>query len=166
MGDDVVEMILADHRTFGKLMRDLRDAAADRAALRAELAALLVAHAEAEEDEVYPTLRADAATEHEVDHGEEEHAEINQALLAFLEVEDLTGRAYEDALAELVRVVEHHTDEEEQTLLSDARTTLPAVERERLGLAFRRSRRAHLDAGCGRIDNVRRLAEHTAGRIG
>ena len=71
-GGDVVELILADHRTFEELLRTLRDNTSDRDATRRAFATLHVAHAEAEEHRVYPTLRKkDAITEHEEDHGEE-----------------------------------------------------------------------------------------------
>ena len=54
---DVVELILADHRWFEDTLRGLRDETSDRAALLADLSAVLVAHAKAEEAKVYPALR-------------------------------------------------------------------------------------------------------------
>ena len=58
---DVVDLILDDHRLFEDLLRQLRDATADREAARSALAAVLVAHGEAEEAKVYPSLvRKDA----------------------------------------------------------------------------------------------------------
>ncbi|WP_232376452.1 hemerythrin domain-containing protein [Amycolatopsis aidingensis] len=163
---DVVELILADHRRFEQLLQGLREDDTDHASLRSELAALLVAHAEAEEDEVYPKLRRAASTAHDVEHGEEEHAEINQALLAFLELTELAGDSYASTLGKLAEVVDHHTEEEEETLLKDATENLAEAERERLGVAFIASRKARLDADCGRLENVRLLVQQTAGRLG
>ncbi|NUT96183.1 MAG: hemerythrin domain-containing protein, partial [Saccharothrix sp.] len=57
MATDVVDLILNDHRRFEELFRELRDRSSDRPTLLSELAALLVAHAEAEESEVYPALK-------------------------------------------------------------------------------------------------------------
>lgn len=163
---DVVELILADHRKFEELMRGLRDVTTDRAALRAEFAALLVAHAEAEENEVYPGLRQKASsTDDAVEHGEEEHAEINQALLAFLEVADVEGEAYDEKLEELVEVVNHHTNEEEQTLLNDARKKLSPEESRQLADGFVSARKAALDTDCGRVEHVWQLVERTEDRI-
>ena len=72
---DVIELILDDHRRFEELLRQLRDSSQDRKAVRGALATLHVAHAEAEEQYVYPTLRRkDAISEHDAEHGEEEHA--------------------------------------------------------------------------------------------
>ena len=83
---DVIERILDDHRLFEELLREARRTDSDRAAARQALAEVLVAHATAEEEKVYPTLRrkAEDITPHEAEHGEEEHAEITEALLAFL----------------------------------------------------------------------------------
>src|SRR3712207_9432096 len=80
---DVIDLILDDHRLFESLLRDLRDSSADRDSVRQALATLHVAHAEAEETYVYPKLRRkDAIGEHEAEHGQEEHAEGHEALLA------------------------------------------------------------------------------------
>ena len=91
---DVVDLILDDHRLFEDLLRQLRDATADREAARSALAAVLVAHGEAEEAEVYPALvRKDAIEADEAEHGEHEHAEGNEALLALLECRARTRRS-------------------------------------------------------------------------
>src|SRR5690348_9922207 len=87
LSGDVVELILDDHRRFESLLRDLRDSSADRDAVRRAFATLHVAHACAEEKCVYPKLRRkDAVSAHDAHHGEEEHAEGNEALLAVLEL--------------------------------------------------------------------------------
>ena len=107
---DVVELILADHRTFEDLLRECRRDDRDRAAARSALAELLVAHAEAEETEVYPTLRAKRTiSAHKEEHGEHEHAEILEALLDFLDAKGTTTTKYDDALEELSKVVAHHS---------------------------------------------------------
>ncbi|HEU5456508.1 MAG TPA: hemerythrin domain-containing protein, partial [Nocardioides sp.] len=99
---DVLERILEDHRLFEDLLRLARRNDTDREAARHALAEVLVAHATAEEEEVYPTLRRGRAiTAHEEEHGEEEHAEIIEALLAFLEAKGTDTQKYDDALEEL-----------------------------------------------------------------
>ena len=135
---DVLERILEDHRLFEDLLRLARRTDADRAAARQALAEVLVAHATSEEEKVYPTLRKDRAiTAHEEEHGEEEHAEIIEALLAFLRAKGTDTQKYDDALEELATVVNHHSNEEEQTILNPAREDVPLEEREaaRRGLA-------------------------------
>ncbi|MGH1563743.1 hemerythrin domain-containing protein [Mumia sp. DW29H23] len=157
---DVIDLILDDHRRFEDLLRQLRDASSDRDAVRRAFATLHVAHAEAEEKEVYPTLRhRDAIDAHEEEHGEEEHAEGNQALLAVLELKGTDTQTFDDAVEELARVVNHHLTEEELTILNPAREGVAERARHELGEAFARERNAQVDADCGRLENVRAIVE-------
>ena len=155
---DVVELILDDHRRFEALLRDLRDSSSDRDAVRRAFATLHVAHAEAEEKYVYPKLRnKHAVGAHEADHGVEEHAEGNEALLAVLELKGTDTQAFDDAVEELARLVNHHLTEEELTILNPAREEVGAQARAELGEQFASERNRQIDADCGRIENVRRL---------
>lgn len=160
---DVVQLILDDHRLFEDLLRQLRDATADREAARQALADVLIAHGEAEEQEVYPTLvRKDAIGTHEAEHGEHEHAEGNEKLLALLECRATDTQKFDDAVEELQKALMHHIGEEEQTILNPARTDVSEQVRAELGATFAQARNAHLDSGVGSIDNVRRLVEEAA----
>jgi hypothetical protein len=155
---DVIELILDDHRRFEALLRDLRDSTSDRDAVRQALAALHVAHAEAEEKHVYPKLeRKNAITEHDAEHGEEEHAEGHEAMLKVLELGATDTQAFDDAVEELATALNHHLTEEELTILNPAREEVGEQARVELGEAFLTERNAQLDADCGSIENVRRL---------
>jgi hemerythrin-like domain-containing protein len=155
---DVLELILEDHRRFEGLLRQLRDSTSDRDAVRRALAALQVAHGEAEEQHVYPTLRKKRAIgSHEVEHSEEEHAEGNEALLALLELKGTDTQAFDDAVEKLAEALNHHMTEEELTVLNPAREEVSEEARAKLGLDFATERNAQLDADCGRIENVRAI---------
>ena len=157
---DVIDLILEDHRRFEALMRQLRDSTSDRDAVRKALAALHVAHAEAEERHVYPQLRRkDAIGEHEAEHGEEEHAEGHEALLAVLELKGTDTQGFDDAVEKLAAAVSHHLTEEELTILNPAREEVGPQVRADLGEQFARERNAQVDGGCGSVDNVRRIVE-------
>ncbi|CAL9609228.1 hypothetical protein SUDANB58_05598 [Streptomyces sp. enrichment culture] len=155
---DVVELILRDHRRMEDLFRRMRSVEADRAAALREFADLLIAHASAEEAEVYPALkRYKDIDDEEVEHGEHEHDEGNKALLALLEVEEIGSEEWDSKLEELVEAVNHHADEEERTILNGARENVAMRRREELGAAFLRERERQLKAGCGSVDHVRRI---------
>ena len=155
---DVIDLILEDHRLFESLLRDLRDSSADREAVRQAFATLHVAHAEAEEKHVYPKLRRkDAIGEHEAEHGEEEHAEGHEALLALLELKGTDTQAFDDAVEELATAVNHHLTEEELTILNPAREEVGPQVRTELGEKFARERNDQVDGDCGSLDNVRRI---------
>ena len=155
---DVIDLILEDHRRFEALMRQLRDSTSDRDAVRKALAALHVAHAEAEEKHVYPKLRnKDAITDHEAEHGEEEHAEGHEAMLKVLELKGTDTQAFDDAVEELARVVNHHLTEEELTILNPAREEVGERLRSELGETFAAERNRQIDDGCGSVSQVRDL---------
>jgi hemerythrin superfamily protein len=155
---DVVELILQDHRRMEELFRTMRNVEADRATALEEFAHLLIAHASAEEDEVYPALRRYKNVEGEdVDHSVHEHHEANEALLALLEVEETASDQWEGKLEELVTAVNHHADEEERTLLNDARENVTDDRRRELGQKFQKARAQQLESGCGSVENVRKL---------
>jgi hemerythrin-like domain-containing protein len=155
---DVVQLILDDHRRFEAMLRDLRDSSSDREAVRGAFAALHIAHAEAEEQQVYPTLRRrSSVTGQEAEHGVEEHAEGNEALLAVLQLEGTDTEAFDDAVEELAKLVNHHLTEEELTILNPARDEVPERVRAELGEAFATVRNEQIDADCGSLENVRRV---------
>ena len=162
---DVLDLILDDHRRFEALLRDLRDSSNDRDAVRRAFSALHVAHAEAEEAEVYPTLRRkQAISEHEAEHSEEEHAEGHEALIKVLEAEELAGDDFDELVEELATAVNHHLTEEELSILNPAREEVAEDVRVRLGEAFARVRNAQLDQDCGRVENVRSIVERAEKR--
>jgi hypothetical protein len=157
---DVVALILTDHRLFEDLLRLLRDETQDRAAVRAALSDVLAAHAEAEERHVYPALvRKRAVDEDDVEHSTHEHLEVNEALLALLEVADTESEDFGEAVENLTRVLAHHLDEEEREILNPARTEVPEQTRAELGARFADERNRQIDAGAGALASVAHLIE-------
>ncbi|MET7289948.1 hemerythrin domain-containing protein [Streptomyces sp. NPDC005573] len=155
---DVVELILKDHRTMEDLFRLMRSSEADRAKALGDFADLLIAHGEAEETVVYPALkRYKPIDDEEIEHGSEEHAEGNKALLELLQVDEVGGEDWDEKLEELVGAVNHHFDEEERTILNSARENVAGSRRDELGEAFLTERAARLAVGCGSVENVRRI---------
>jgi hemerythrin-like domain-containing protein len=142
------------------LFRQMRSIEADRAAALEEFAELLIAHALAEEAKVYPALkRYKSIDDEEIEHGEHEHDEGNEALLALLEVEEVGSDEWDAKLEELVEAITHHADEEERTILNGARESVAMERREELGAAFLEERERQMKAGCGSVDNVRRIVK-------
>ncbi|TDW22529.1 hemerythrin domain-containing protein [Kribbella kalugense] len=159
-GGDVVEIILADHRWFEEALRELRDVQSDRAAVLADLATVLIAHAEAEESKVYPALRRkDAIDADEVEHSEREHDEGNEALLELMEVDDTSSEEFSSKLHELSEALSHHLDEEERDVLNPARTDISEKVRRDLGDSFSEERARLIESDCGDIANVRKIVK-------
>jgi hemerythrin superfamily protein len=161
---DVIDLIIDDHRRFERLLRQLRDSTQDRDAVRRAFADVLIGHGVAEEELVYPILRrkAEDIGEHEVEHGEEEHAEGNEALLKVLELKGTDTQAFTDAVEELSNLIAHHVAEEELTILSPARTEVGPQVRADLGEKWAARRNQLIDDGCGSVENVRRIVAEAA----
>jgi hemerythrin-like domain-containing protein len=158
---DVIDLITDDHRRFERLLAQLRDPTMDRDAVRKAFADVLIAHGEAEEELVYPVLRrkAEDVGEHEVEHGHEEHAEGNEALLAVLELKGTGTDAFDDAVEKLSNLVSHHIAEEELTILGPARESVGPRVRAELGEKWAARRNQLIDESCGDVENVRRIVK-------
>ncbi|MGH3353884.1 MAG: hemerythrin domain-containing protein, partial [Nocardioides sp.] len=73
MSEDVVDLIMQDHREVESLFEKLQQDPDVRAGLTPILVTLLAAHSRAEEAEVYPVARDEAGEAEEVAHSQEEH---------------------------------------------------------------------------------------------
>jgi hemerythrin-like domain-containing protein len=79
MGEDVIDVLLEDHREFEQLLARLRSDC--HRSLTGVLAAALIRHGIAEEEYVYPTLRDHAVDGDRVaDRGMAQHAQIAETI--------------------------------------------------------------------------------------
>ncbi|GAA1660042.1 hypothetical protein GCM10009830_01370 [Glycomyces endophyticus] len=143
MPNDVVDLIMADHREFERLLDQLRHHPETRPLAVPVLAAILTAHSRAEEAEVYPVATSEAGESHEVEHSQEEHEHAELLLVKLIETDPESAK-FEDVLKELADSVTHHLEEEEATVLPGMRTRLDDARRAELGAAFTAARAEHL----------------------
>ncbi|NRQ35331.1 hemerythrin domain-containing protein [Nonomuraea sp. NN258] len=137
MATDVITLITHDHRTVESLFERLRKREGEQKALVRELHALLIAHARAEEDRVYPGIDA----HHEL----EEHKEAEILLDALVRAEPGT-RAFDETLDKLIESVGHHVEEEETKLLPELAKAVGEKGLRELGEAFAERRAEELRA--------------------
>ncbi|HEY9379219.1 MAG TPA: hemerythrin domain-containing protein [Jiangellaceae bacterium] len=161
MPDDVVDMIMADHREVERLFNLLETQPDQRTRNLPVLSALLIAHSRAEESEVYPVAKDEAGASEKVAHSQEEHVEAEQ-ILERLKAADPTGTEFSRILSELVEAVSHHVEEEESSVLPTIRTALPESRRLELADAFAQSRAEHLgdEPGDATKDELLQMAEN------
>jgi hemerythrin-like domain-containing protein len=143
MKSDAVTLIKNDHRLLEHLFVQLQDGKADRRALVDQITARLTAHAQAEEQQVYPAIRkADPGEADEIDHAYTEHAE---AMHLLQKVRNLTGSPHlDEAVNAFVAAVKRHVEEEERDVLPALQQAVDAATLERLGAAFAKDRAAVL----------------------
>ncbi|WP_214322914.1 hemerythrin domain-containing protein [Nonomuraea sediminis] len=140
---DAVDMIMADHREVERLFELLKVQKDQRPLVMPTLAAMLTAHSRAEEAEVYPVARDDAAQSDQIAHSQEEHAKAEDLLGRLMDC-DPQSADFDTVLHELVEAVKHHVEEEERTVLPGMRESLSDERRQQLGEAFALSRAKHL----------------------
>lgn len=159
---DVVELILEDHRTMEDLLRLMRSTEADRSAALHDFAHLMIAHGEAERASVHPVLLTCFEDDDTVDHIETAHQEAVKVLFALLRVRDLASAEGEWRLRQLACATGRHTDEQERTLVNRVRRHLSRPCREELGAGYARTKADLLAARCGSVAHVHRLVHATA----
>jgi hemerythrin superfamily protein len=140
--DNVVDLIMNDHRELERIFDQLMTQPDKRPTLVPVMITLLTAHSRAEESEVYPAA-ADAGGSEDVEHSQKEHLEADQLAAAVAEA-DYESPEFGEKLQKLIDAVKHHVDEEESTVLPGMRERMDAARLDELGQAFLASRKEHL----------------------
>jgi hemerythrin superfamily protein len=140
--NDVVDLIVQDHRELQRMFEELRSDPSKRRALAPVMSTLLFAHSRAEESEVYPRARA-AGGEDDVEHSQEEHLQADQLAERLTSLDPGSGE-FGDVLEQLIDAVTHHLEEEEDSVLPHLRERMGADELANLGERFLAARAEHL----------------------
>jgi hemerythrin superfamily protein len=140
--NDVVDLIVQDHRELQRIFEELRTDSSKRQALAPVMSTLLFAHSRAEESEVYPKAKA-AGGQDDVEHSQEEHLAADQ-LAERLTGLDPESDEFSEVLEQLIEGVTHHMEEEEESVLPHMRERMSADELTQLGLRFLAVRAEHL----------------------
>ncbi|MFA9443936.1 hemerythrin domain-containing protein [Egicoccus sp. AB-alg6-2] len=134
---DIVDLLLADHREFRELFDELARSEDDfKQELFHYLVARLASHEAAEESVVHPALRDD------VPGGEDVAVEVlreeaeAEKLLHRMTKMDIPSEEFTTALAQLDRDVSAHAEHEEREEFPRLREHLDAEHRRKMGAAF------------------------------
>jgi acetyl esterase len=133
---DVAQIIAQDHRTVEQLFSQRESGEGNRRRLVDQAIGELTAHAEAEEQIVYPAIRdmvpgGAAMAKHAID----EHKEMKQQI-AKLEQGEPGDLEFENALTALIDSVRDHVPEEENEVLPALRQVIGQDKMEELGRIF------------------------------
>ncbi len=143
MPQDVVDLIMADHREVERIFDAMREDPDSRPLLLPTVTTLLIAHSRAEEAEVYPAARNEAGEADEVAHSQEEHAAAEE-LLVQLKNMSHTSTDFDSTLEDLIEAILHHVEEEEESVLPGLRTSLSPERLAELAEAFIEARADHM----------------------
>ena len=131
---DVVDLLSADHQEFDRIftqLEALRGASDETSVKRKrelvdEVTIGLVKHAVAEETQVYPEVEK-KIDKCEAELSKEEHAEAEETMKR-LERMDADDPGFDDAVAELIREIRHHVQEEEGRMFTELRASFSQEE--------------------------------------
>jgi hemerythrin superfamily protein len=126
-GQDVIDVLTADHREFEQLVTEITAAIdpAERRETADQLIAELVRHAVAEEMFVYPEMREHLPNGEEVvEHDKQEHHEL-EVLMKRLEGLDAGDPQFMETIAELRDVLRDHVRDEEGEQFPLLRANIP-----------------------------------------
>lgn len=145
--DDIVQMILQDHKPLKKWIKVLKGEAtfAQKQTAFDEFAPLLISHAKPEEQALYVAMKKIETLRAEGFEGDTEHGIADQL------VEEIKRTDDEDLWMARVKVlaelVEHHIEEEEDEMLPDYRKKSDLDERIELGHMYANLKKTLEDRG-------------------
>jgi hemerythrin superfamily protein len=131
---DVVDVLSADHREFDRIFTELEglhgrsdaDSLRRKRELVDEVTIGLVKHSVAEETRVYPRVEKQVDKD-EAEHAKEEHAEAEETMKR-LERMDPEDPEFDAVVAELIREIRHHVQEEESRMFTELRASFTREE--------------------------------------
>jgi len=135
---DIYQCLMKDHEEVKSLLTELvqlTDEDDYRYILIEEIKNALIPHSRAEEQVFYNTLRAVNADTSLVMHGYKEHLEA-ETLLRSLQVMDRFDMQWKKVALKLKEALEHHVQEEETEIFSEAKNVLTQEEALSIGEAF------------------------------
>lgn len=134
----IYDILKQDHEEVKALLNDLialKDDDEYRFVLVAEIKSALIPHSRAEEASFYNTLRAVDADKSIVAHGFQEHMEA-EGLLRLLEAKDKVNFDWKATAKKLNEALNHHIQEEETKIFTEARKMFSDEEAETIGKTF------------------------------
>lgn len=139
MAKDAIALLKDDHETVKKLLKQLTEtttrATKKRQDLLGKIAKELEIHTTIEEEIFYPAFKDADGKEHDRLNYEalEEHRAVDKLVLPDLQKTDPGTEQFSGRAKVLRELVEHHADEEEESMFPKARKSLSKSELQDLG---------------------------------
>ena len=146
---DVINLIMSDHRAvekvFDKLEKVEKDQQAERLQLLQQVRALLIPHAKAEEEIVYPAIvKIVTSLAEEIEEGLSEHHHVEDLFTQVLN--DPNDPGVDAMIAGVIAEIKHHVEEEETEILPQFRKGSTPEQLNTLAEQFLAGKARHLQA--------------------
>lgn len=141
----VITLIKDDHKKLEAVFKKLESAEPDQVPdLLEQVTEMLVPHSKAEEEVVYPAIKATVPDEGEdVDDGLEEHHHV-ESTLAQLRSSEPDAPGVDGLIAAMIGEVRHHVEEEEEQILPAFAKAASNEQLSELGEQFTAAKERHL----------------------
>ena len=118
---DATALLMQDHAEVKAMFRqyEMEEDADVKSALATEICVALTVHAQIEEEIFYPAAGEALEDDGLVNEAIEEHDEIKKKIAEI--VESTTEKSIDGAVKTMIRIVEHHVQEEETQMFPDMR---------------------------------------------
>ncbi|HEY9825569.1 MAG TPA: hemerythrin domain-containing protein [Stenomitos sp.] len=134
---DITDLIFMDHQKAKTLIREIEKSsdASQASEYFTQLYMDLLAHAKAEEETVYPTVRSfygDENTQELYDEQAQLESTLNQ-----MKACEINSSEFKSMLQQVKSMIGDHTRQEESTMFSSMRTNLSSEQREQIATQFK-----------------------------
>ena len=146
--EDIIEMILEDHKPLKQLIKIMKNTdkdLSDREDAFAEFAPLLICHAKPEEESLYTFMKSVENTRSDGFEGDVEHGLADQMVEEIMRTDD--EDLWSARVKVLAELVEHHIEEEENSLLPDFKKNSNPQDRQILANKFLKLKTHFLQLG-------------------
>jgi hemerythrin superfamily protein len=144
--EGIVQVLQTEHRAVEDLLQRLAVEGDETVAaeLVKQIMRELMSHSTAEDRVVYSTIEHNEEMEEDVEHARDEHAGIDEKLMAVVEAQP-GNPDFKEKVQQLIECVQHHVEREENEILPKASQLIDAETSRELALLFKKQKQIDME---------------------
>ena len=144
--EGIVQVLQTEHRAVEALLEQLaaEEDETEATELVKQIMHELMSHSTAEDRVVYSTIEQNDEMEEDIEHARDEHAGIDEKLMAVVEAQP-GNPDFKEKVQELIECVQHHVKEEENEILPKASQFIDTETSRELALLFKKQKQIDLE---------------------
>jgi hemerythrin superfamily protein len=144
--EGIVQVLQTEHRAVEDLLQRLavEGDETEAAELVKQIMRELMSHSTAEDRVVYSTIEHDEEMEEDVEHARDEHAGIDEKLMAVVEAQP-GNPDFKEKVQQLIECVQHHVKREENEILPKASQLIDTETSRELALLFKKQKQIDME---------------------
>lgn len=144
--EGIVQVLQTEHRAVEDLLQRLAAEEDETEAIELvkQIMRELMSHSTAEDRVVYSTIEQNEEMQEDVEHARDEHAGIDEKLMAVVEAQP-GNPDFKEKVRQLIECVQHHVKEEENEILPKASQFIDAETSRELALLFKKQKQIDME---------------------